>query len=216
MNLRRILAGMALSAVLVGTIGTSSVFAGPGTTVYWNYSNYDNGSYVPKSGRMESYFGSDRYFSTTVFFQFDTTNVNSILDYNNGGDNPGASCDNVNAYVGLDVTSVADSQIEAVNAYSISTNLPDPKTDLENDNPEVDTFNEESEVVALGRVEAGVNYSMATYWNDYRNGDSGDSSTIQAQFNMSNKPWWSADYNNCYTAGSVQASLRLGDYPNQQ
>jgi hypothetical protein len=75
----------------------------------------------------------------------------------------------------------------------------DPKTDLENDNPEIDTFNEESEVVALGQVQAGIDYSMATYWNDYRDGSSGDSSTIQAQFNMSNKPWYSADYNNCYT-----------------
>jgi hypothetical protein len=55
-----------------------------------------------------------------------------------------------------------------MSAYSVSSTLPNPKTDIEN-NDLFGNRNEESEVVALGSVSVGT-YNMVTYWYDYRSG----------------------------------------------
>lgn len=177
------------------------IAADAGTTG-WSYSNYTYGSYVPLSGTFRESISHGWYY-TQVDFSFTATNVNSILDYNNGGDNPGTACDGSAAYVTLDVTDVpiSDPELEGLNALYTYSNLPNPKFDVEDDwgtGPE----NEESEVVALGTVQAGVGYYFDTTWEDLRTGQAGHSGNIQVQFAMSNSGF--LDYNNCTTAGAVQ------------
>ena len=100
-----------------------------------------------------------------------------------------------------------------MDAYSISTSLPDPKSDLENDDSN-GTRNEESDVTALGAVEA-KNYYVSVMWYDYRNGDTDDSGKWQAQFAMSGQyigrgNIWiksNGDYNNVHTSSAIQATM---------
>ena len=169
---------------------------------YWDYSDYSNGSYVPKSGTFteSTFFGSQgpAYKSTVQFF-FDTYNRSSILDYNNGGNNPGSTCDNDNAYVTIDVSAVAHT--ERLDAYDIESSLPIPKFDLESDFG-TSGYNEESEVVALGTIKSFQNYSVTTYWGDNRTGASTDAGHIYVQFAMSKEGF--SDYNNCINSGDVQ------------
>ncbi|HOV28378.1 MAG TPA: hypothetical protein PK566_18745 [Pseudobacteroides sp.] len=94
-----------------------------------------------------------------------------------------------------------------MSAYSVSSTLPNPKTDIEND----DFFgsrNEESEVVALGSVSVGT-YNMVTYWDDYRSGGSTDNGTWQCQFGMSKSGMF--DYNNVLISDVVQAIVYFGN-----
>ena len=172
----------------------------------WSYSDYSKGSYVPKSGNfIESAYASSTspsgylYYSGVDFY-FDSFNRSNILDYNNGGNNPGTACDNVQAYVTIDQTAVPDND-ETLSARSVSTNLPDPKTDLENDSW-TNTLEEEAEAVALGAVAAGQFYFMDVYWEDYRTGYVSARGQIQVQFGMSNEGW--SDYNNCTQSSAVQ------------
>ncbi|MCW2276806.1 hypothetical protein [Heliophilum fasciatum] len=156
-----------------------------GSAFAWSYSDYSHGSYVPKNGDISRTISSDKtYFITRVDFTLDSTNRTSILDYNNGGDNPGTSCDNKQAYLTLDQTAVPENTLDLeISASSVVSNLPNPKYDLEVNYVGID--NDESEVVALGSVSA-YSYYMRTAWNDYRDGGSLDGGKIQAQFAMSN------------------------------
>jgi hypothetical protein len=171
----------------------------------WSYSDYSRGSYVPRSGNfIESAFSGGTATGYTYYsgveFTFDSTNRSSILDYNNGGNNPGTACDNVQAFVTIDQAAVPDND-ETLSARSISTNLPDPKTDLENDSW-FNTLEEEAEVVALGTVAASTFYFMDVYWDDYRTGYTSDRGQIQVQFAMSNQGF--SDYNNCTQSSAIQ------------
>lgn len=195
-----------ISLGLFSVISSVSVFGYTyGESDSWSYSDYSHGSYVPKTGSHNSLF-YDTYFTTTVYFAFDNYNVSNILDYNNGGNNPGTNCDNKNAYLTLDQTAVPDNPLDLeISATSIRSDLPDPKYDLESD---FGVDNEESEVVALGAVSA-TNYYMRTTWNDYRDGGTDDSGKIQAQFAMSTKGL--SDYNNCVQSDVVQSTINYGD-----
>lgn len=154
---------------------------------------------------MQTLFYSS-FITTQTTFSLDSTNVTSITDYNNGGDNPGTACDNKNGYLNLDMTAVPDNSFDLeVSAYSQSTTLPDPKFDLETDGG-VD--NQESDVTALGQVSA-QSYWAQTNWHDYRDGGSGDSGKFQAQFDISAKGW--SDYNVCVGSTAVQAIQPYGD-----
>lgn len=188
-----------------------SVFAG---TNNWYYTSYSYGSYVPKSGTFTEsvYFGQyGPTYQSKVEFGFDSTNLTSILDYNNGGDNPGTTCDNANAYITVDMTAVANNTWgEKLHAYTTYSTLPTPKYDLESD-AFSSGYNEESETVALGTVQAYQYYTMTTLWNDYRSGGVSDGGKIQVQFAMSKKGF--SDYNNCITAGAVQI---INPYGNTQ
>ena len=71
-----------LAAVTVFCLSSLCVFAGNSS---WSYRNYSNGSYVPKSGNMNSSYSSvypEAY--TNVTFSLDSNNVQSIIEYNNG------------------------------------------------------------------------------------------------------------------------------------
>jgi hypothetical protein len=199
----------AWAAMAAATLFLFAGAASAGSTS-WSYSSADyvaNGHYVPLSGSFtEGTFGGYQYWSR-VSFSFTSHNRAYILDYNNGGDNPGkTACDNFNAYVTLDMAAVPNNSLDLeISAVEIYTNLPNAKLDYETDGG-VD--NEESEVVALGTVSTNIAYYMRTYWNDYRDGDTNDGGKIQAQFAMS-KPGWS-DYNNCILAGNVQIINNYG------
>ena len=184
-----------LMSVLITTALPAVAAAG---STSWSYSNYSNGGYVPLSGTFQKEM-SGNYFTSRVSFRFDTYNRAQILDYNNGGDNPGTRCDYARAYVTLDQTLLPATQ-ERLDAQVIVTTLPNPKADFEDDNR--DGYKEESEIVALGTVDTTTTYAMKTYWYDRRPTTGGYGGWLQAQFAMSKKGL--IDYNNCYTSGAVQ------------
>ncbi|HHC3391974.1 TPA: hypothetical protein ACN7HJ_005302 [Klebsiella pneumoniae] len=203
MKKKALLATIAATSLTLFTLSTNSAYA-------WSYSDYSKGSYVPKSGSGSQamiYDGTNHYLQSTVNFKFDSTNVTNIKDYNNGGDNPGTACDNASAYVTLDQTAKADSGNLEISATQVTTNLPNPKTDVEDNN--FIGSNDESEVTVLGTVASSTAYWMATKWKDQRDGDSGDSGKIQAQFAMSKKGL--SDYNNCTQSTAVQHTFTYGD-----
>lgn len=169
----------------------------------WNYSDYSHGSYCPKSGSMKSSFSSG-YAYTKVEFELDSKNVTSIKQSNNGENSadPG-----VEGYLTIDVTSVRNSSEDKMDAYSITSNLPNPKFDMEND----DIFGsreEESETVVLGTVKANKEYYMKTKWEDLRSGEKKDDGQWQCQFGMSKKGW--SDYNNYRISDVIQAIVKYG------
>jgi hypothetical protein len=214
-----------LSVALIVSLGIN-VFAYTvtyGPTSSWNYSNYSHGSYVPKTGSMSTTFydfdpstGLDDA-NTYVSFTLDSSNVSSILDFNNGGDNPGTEADNKTCYLSIDVRSKRTGSDDMMSAYSVTSSLPNPKTDIEND----DIFgnrNEESEVVALGTVQA-QGYYMSTMWDDYRSGGSTDNGRWDCQFGVSGQylkvggVWIpsSGDYNAIMISDVNQASVSYGN-----
>ncbi|MBT2282236.1 hypothetical protein J7E78_01545 [Paenibacillus polymyxa] len=191
-------------------LGTVMLFSLSSSIHAWSYSNYNNGSYVPKSGQgflsLVSSGGNTR-LNTSIYFTLDSTNVTNILDYNNGGDNPGNTCDNANAYLTIDQTAIPDSWDLEIDGDEVRTNLPNPKIDIEDNN----FFGEddETEVTVLGTVESGKTYYMESLWNDYRDGGSGDSGKVNAQFAISKKG--ASDYNNCVQSSVVQHVHTYGD-----
>ncbi len=188
--------------------------------VTWEYSTYNAGTYVPKTGWAQSVFYKDTSYGNHIaenycVFSLDDYNVENILLHNNG-EHPES---NKTLFLGVDITSVRNSLTDKMSAYLVVTNLPNPKTDLE-DEDALGTRNEESEVVALGEVEADTEYYMYVLWNDYREGGSSDDGQWQVQFNMSGRyigkgaiwiPTFSGDYNNVWTAVGVQAILPYGN-----
>ena len=129
-----------------------------GTKKSWNDTSY-RGSYIPKTGWIQPTFYRYEYqylAKTHCEFTLDSYNVSNILKYNSGTH----EADSKNLYFTVDVTNVPNGSIDQMDAYAIYTSLPNPKTDLENDDVLGDR-NEESEVVALGSVEAST-YFMTT------------------------------------------------------
>lgn len=191
-------------------IGTIMMLTFSSSISAWSYSDYSNGSYVPKSGQgflsLVSSGGNTR-LNTSIYFTLDNHNVTNIVDYNNGGDNPGTSCDNSKAYLTIDQTAIPDSWDLEIDGDEVRTNLPNPKIDIEDNN----FFGEddETEVTVLGTVVVGQTYYMESLWNDYRDGDSGDSGKVNAQFAMSAKGV--SDYNNCVQSSVVQHVHTYGD-----
>lgn len=67
-----------------------------------------------------------------------------------------------------------------------------------------DSYNEESETVALGTLSA-KSYFMTTYWNDARASGISGSGRFLCQFGMSKKGL--SDYNTVITSDVIQASV---------
>ena len=141
----------ALAMILCFSLSISSGYASTtdtkGPTTNWNYSDYSHGSYVPKIGYLATRFFDSTtirdYAKTYVQIKLDSNNVTSIRDYNNGGDNPGTLADNKNVYLTCDVSSMRTGAYDMMDAYSVTSTLPNPKTDIENDDI-LGTRNEES------------------------------------------------------------------------
>lgn len=208
------------SICLIALLGVSAFAvdtAGP--KVAWSYSDYSHGSYVPKEGYLSTRFydeSSNDYAKTYVQIKLDTKNVTNITDYNNGGDNPGDLADDLKLYLTCDVTSVRTGSTDMMDAYSITSTLPNYKSDLENDDL-LGSRNEESEVCALGKVES-KEYNMVTYWKDYRAGGTKDNGKWQCQYSMSGQynkvlgAWiaTSGDYNCVVQSDVIQATVPYG------
>ncbi len=77
----------------------------------------------------------------------------------------------VRAFLTLDMTAIGDGTNLEVGANTITSDLPDYKPDIDSWS-NLSWDNNESEVTVLGRVIAGENYHMNTYWDDYRDGGS--------------------------------------------
>lgn len=189
----------------------ASILGGRAT---WDYSSsdYDTvGHYTPLDGEMEyriydnSGTSSD-YLKTRVDFNPTIHNAETVTDYIHGR-GTGGSCYGENAYWTLDVTATGDMPEDPrIDAYSIATDLPDAKEDLEYNST---TFRNESEVVALAEIDSSEDYYMSTYWKDYRRGYTYDDGIFQAQFAMSTLGW--SDYNNCTQSKIVQAEISYGE-----
>nr|WP_312580084.1 hypothetical protein [Sedimentibacter sp.] len=195
------------ATTLVLSLLVSAVTVVHAASTSWSYSNYNYGSYVPKSGSAESTFSTDTA-KTQIDFSFDSNNVNSIIEYNNGNN---SSYQGTKGYVTVDVTSVRTGTLDMMHAYAMVSNLPDPKFDMENDDIFGDR-NEESEVVALGTVEAD-DYYVKTTWEDFRSGGDKDNGKWQCQFSMSKKGI--SDYNTFVQSSAIQATLNYGKYAGQ-
>lgn len=178
----------------------------------WSYSDYSHGGYVPQKGNMlvkgHNELGGD--LATIVNFSLDSNNVASILDYNNSGQNPYPDANNKNCYLGVDITHKRPSDLDEDRlsaVYMITTNVPNPKFDIENDDV-LGSRNEESEVTILGSVQANVSYYITTIWEDFRTPSSSPNGNIQCQFMINAKGI--SDYNNVVQSDVVQANHILG------
>lgn len=192
--------------------------------IEWNYSDPETraqaGSYTPPTGFFTAKFFDGKYVNwvkTYCGFTLSPDNVESISSYNRG-ERKNYNNDYAEAFLAVDITSISDSDEDQMSAYSIISNLPNPKYDLEDDGS--DYRYEESEVVALGQVEAKY-YDVRTYWQDFRNGGY-DTGRWEVQFNVSAEGYmpivpdvhW--DYNNFMTSGLIQAILHYGKYGGQK
>lgn len=205
----------ALVCFILNCMMLGNVFAATSTDS-WSYSNLNHGAYVPKSGTMtvKTYTNDSgkKRISTVVSMTFSSTNAARIKLYNSGSTSTSvhADCRGKKTYLTCDVSSKKSSTFECVHATSVTSNLPNPKYDLENDNPMSgsgtvgDAYNEESETVALGVISA-KKYSMTTYWNDQRSRLTSGSGRFLCQFGMSKKGL--SDYNTVITSDVIQASV---------
>ncbi|WP_409175489.1 hypothetical protein [Brevibacillus fortis] len=218
MKRKNVLSLSILSVILASSVGIQSASAGTTTLDddKWSYSDYSNGSYVPRGGTLtlrahDGASGNPYFLDTTVRFDLDSTNVDSIHSYNMGT----KACGNagkVYAYLTIDVTAIGDGVDLEIGANTITSDLPNFKPDIDSvSNGSWD--NNESEVTVLGRVEVDERYSMRTFWDDFRDGDAQDSGKIQAQFSMSNEGL--TEYNNCTQSTAIQGTVTYGDDYNQ-
>lgn len=209
-----------LATLLVISLSIPASAATPtlGDQKTWDYgTNTSYGTYVPYKGSAQATFynagGSEQnYAKTYCSFTLNSTNVSNIISYNNGTNSAESG---KNLYLTLDITNIpsTSSGYDQMDAYAISTSLPNPKSDLENDDV-FGTRNEEAEITALGTVSA-TTYSMSVMWYDYRDGDASDNGKWQCQFCMSGQyvkvlgQWIPSfgDYNTVRQSSAIQATL---------
>ena len=164
-----------------------------------SYTNFDKTGvchFGPDTGTIYAYFYDD-YVRTPLIFRYGDEDIEYITAYNG-----------INQYAGVDIKNVPSTSLgtDMMSARTITTTLPDPYvTDLEND----DLFgarNEEAEVVILGSITSGTAYSMTVYWDDYREGNSGDNGQWNVNAELSSRGV--SDYN--VDSWSSLASLTYG------
>jgi hypothetical protein len=173
----------------------------------WSYKDDESyGTYVPRSGSLTASFyykgnRTDSKYRIKTYVEMTLTkkNVAAIKKYNKG---EGITIPK--AYLTCDVTSVRKGgSKDSVHVTSVTSNLPNPKYDMESDN--LDGRNEESETVVLGTV-TNTSYYMTSYWNDFRGGNTNDVGKFQCQFAVSKKGIF--DYNNYKTSSVIQAVVK--------
>lgn len=136
-----------------------------------SYPNYSCDKYFsPNSGKIYATF-YPTYIITEVSCTYDASRVSYITNWNKYGYTDGVNT-YVHAYAGIDIKNVPDkAKAEQLNARRITSTLPNPKFDLENDLfSDSNNYQEEAEVVALGTIQAGVRYNTTVEWDDYRDG----------------------------------------------
>lgn len=154
MKIKKILAFLFVCSVMI-----CSVLAVDTASSSWGVTTY----YAPTSGTLYTRYLSNAA-QTRLTFSFDNaSNLFKINTENNKGN-----------YTGMDIKSVGKNASTGkecsglFNAYTITSTLPDCKTDLESNWGQ--KYQDESEAVALGTLEQGKEYAMSVYWDDYRDG----------------------------------------------
>lgn len=122
----------------------------------------------PKTGTLTATYYSE-YANTKIIFTYGSKTANGLGAYRD-----------VDLYPGIEIRDYSDGAFDNFSAYSITTNLPDPQKDMENDDLFGDR-NEEAEVTALGAVSADKEYYMNVNWTDYRDGSTGGSWGAKAE-----------------------------------
>jgi hypothetical protein len=178
MKSKRIMSSALLVVLLFCLAINASASTTTGTAATWGNGNSTTHPWKPYSGSITPTFyditGQD-YVKTYLSFTLSSVNVTAIKAFNNGTSTHKASWKGKVAYFGMDITNVPSNEdygYDMMDAYSISTDLPNPVIDIEND----DWFgsrNEEAEVVALGTV-TNTSYYMSVLWDDYRTGANDD------------------------------------------
>lgn len=143
----------ALMTNLIYAASTSNTISENGTGEKGEYS-----AFWPKSVTLETTHYS-QYTNTKMSFTYGTKAINTLNTYRN-----------IELYPGVEIRDYSKSAYDNFSAYSIATNLPDPKKDLENDDI-FGTRNEEAEVTVLGTLTANKNYYISANWTDYRSND---------------------------------------------
>lgn len=162
---RRIMAVL-LSFVFI-LEGGVPIFAVDTSYATWTSSKKN---FAPNSGGLYAAF-YPTYIITEIPCTYTTTEVSYITNWNKYGYTDGVNT-YVHAYAGIDIKNVPDkAKAEQLNARRITSTLPNPKFDLENDLfSDSNNYQEEAEVVALGTIQAGVRYNTTVEWDDYRDG----------------------------------------------
>ncbi len=120
----------------------------------------------PDSGSVTVEFSQDSNVAMRIEFYYSVSDAEAIAGY----------MARDLGYAGLDVKNVPSDYnfgVDLMVPYSVSTTLPNPKYDLEN-NDILGSRDDEAEIVALGEIIGGVMYEMTVFWTDYRTGASSD------------------------------------------
>lgn len=151
----------------------SNVFAASNTNS-WSISESGTGEegkyslFWPTSGTLTAYYYGGAAV-TDLNFTYQRATADEI-------ENQKAS----NRFPGMEVRDYSKNEKDNFSAHTITTNLPDPKIDCEDDFP-CDGRNEEAEVTVLGTIEAGKYYYMSIDWKDHRNGLAGGNWGVKAE-----------------------------------
>lgn len=151
------------SIVLTFAFLLSSMASASTSSVAYFYEGETDEYFSPNSGTLHASYYST-YARTTLYFKYDSDRVSTISMANYQSD----------LYAGVDVKCDPGMALgDKMDAYSVTTTLPNPKTDIEGGET---GYNHESEAVARGTLIADKTYTMTTTWNDYRS-DTGSSGT---------------------------------------
>ncbi len=179
---------------------------------YMNSHRLGDFSFVPTMGcYYEDVYPEYGMLITEVLFKFDQISVDQVNRFKDGeislpwfNGRKGCSLGGNNGYFTVDLTANphAGKNKQRLSAFKVDTNLPYPKKDIE-DSTGWNSVNEESEVVALGRLQANKWYYMVTYWIDNRKQDGPYGGVIGINFGISHQTFGNGyDYNNCFNSPS--------------
>lgn len=195
-----------LSSILFFTLMlnlTYTVYAATAqTSTTWANKVADGQDFVPATGVLTAVYYSgdannDPYATTKLSFTYTSACVSDVIAYNADG-----------LYTGMDIKSYRPGKAPMMDGYSITTSLPNPKTDLESNNP-LGNAQDEADVVALGTIVANKSYTMTVQWWDKRDGLSGSNGDWVVNAELSKKGIF--DYNTQRYLGL--ASLAYGISP---
>lgn len=158
MKKKRTVLGIALTTCIFA----SSAFAALSASETWSKTAKD---FCPNTGTLDI-SANGQTLTTKIYFKYSSNDI-SYLE--------GKYDDGLKA--GMDIKNDAYEK-ERLDAYTITTSLPNPKTDIESD--DLDGYNEEADVVALD-IPSATNYKMAVYWMDERDGKNSGEFVVNAE-----------------------------------
>ena len=126
----------------------------------------------------------------TLFVTYNSNSATTRIDFTYSAQAANQIASYINQYKYYSGMDIKDNG-NAFSATTISTSLPNPKTDIEANGG---NYLNESEVMALGTIVANKNYYMSTKWNDYRPILSTNSWYVNAEISHQDFPPF-GDYN---------------------